>query len=203
MAEVMLNLAAAPAISSIRCLKCGAESNVAYVIIGAERGLAGSFNSNVMNKAMAEISEHNPEQVKLVLVGKKAVAFFRKRPYEISADIEARLGSQFRGHHAESPGRSEAMFESNEVDAVYLVYAKFITAMRQEPVASKLLPMAKPEVGEFEHAEFVFEPDRRAALGSADPEVCGHTGLPGAGRIAGQRAGRPHDRDVRRHQERR
>jgi F-type H+-transporting ATPase subunit gamma len=62
------------------------------------------------------------------------------------------------------------MFESKEVDAVYLIYAKFITAMRQEPVAVKLLPMTRPEVGEFEHAEFVFEPAAEPLLGALIPK---------------------------------
>jgi len=169
MAEVMTNLASRAGDIEHPLLEVRKETNVAYVIFGAERGLAGSFNSNVMNRAMAEIREHSPEQVRLVLVGKKAVGFFRKRPYQIYADTEIGKDVSF-ADITRITRLVRGMFENGEVDAVYLVYAKFITAMRQEPVATRLLPMTKPEVGEFEHAEFIFEPDPELLLGALIPK---------------------------------
>lgn len=169
MAEVMMNLASRAGDIEHPLLEVREETNVAYVIIGAERGLAGSFNSNVMNRAMSEITQHSPEQVRLVLVGKKAVAFFRKRPFKVSSDMEVGKDVSF-ADIVRITRLLRGIFESGEVDAVYLVYAKFITAMRQEPVAVRLLPMTKPEVGEFEHAEFVFEPDAELLLGTLIPK---------------------------------
>lgn len=169
MAEVMMNLASRAGDIEHPLLEVREETNVAYLVIGAERGLAGSFNANVMNKAMAEIRKHSPEQVRLVLVGKKAVAFFRKRPYEISADTEVGQEVSF-ADIMRITRLVRGMFESKEVDAVYLIYAKFITAMKQEPVAVKLLPMARPDVGEFEHGEFVFEPAAEPLLEALIPK---------------------------------
>jgi len=169
MAEVMMNLASRAGDIEHPLLEAREETNVAYVVIGAEKGLAGSFNANVMNKAMSEIRQHGPEQVRLVLVGKKAVGFFRKRPYEISADTEVGQEVSF-ADIMRITRLVRGMFESKNVDAVYLIYAKFITAMKQEPVAEKLLPMTRPEVGEFEHAEFVFEPAAEPLLEALIPK---------------------------------
>jgi F-type H+-transporting ATPase subunit gamma len=169
MAEVMANLAGSAGEIDHPLLEVREEKNVAYVVIGAERGLAGSFNSNVMNKALREIGTRDPATVKLVLVGKKAVAFFRKKPYEIAADME--VGSKMNFVDIKKvTTKVRTMFENSEVDAVYLIYAKFISAMRQAPTAARLLPMAKPEQHEFVKSEFVFEPEAATLLSTLLPK---------------------------------
>ena len=169
MHEVMGNLAASAGQIDHPLLEVREEHKVAYVIIGADRGLAGSYNSSVMHKAITSIGDRDPEDVKLILVGKKAIAFFRKRPYEIAERLQ-------------SPGKDisflnirgittklRSMFENREVDAVYLVYARFITAMTQDPTCIKLLPMATPSAGEVAPADFIFEPEARELLANLLP----------------------------------
>lgn len=168
MAEVMSNLAGSAGDITHPLLEVREERNVAYVIIGADRGLAGSFNSNVMNTAVREIGDRAPETVRLVLIGRKAVAFFRKKPYKLAYEMEMGPEVSFMDIR-KITSELRSMFENEEVDAVYLVYARFITAMRQEPTVARLLPMAKPEVGEFEHAQFSFEPEAESLLGKLIP----------------------------------
>lgn len=159
MHEVMSNVAASAGEVEHSLLVVREEQKVAYVVVGADRGLAGSYNNNVMNKAMEAIGKHDAEDVKLVLVGKKAVGFFKRKPYEVVSRLEApggeitftdvrMLTQQFRG-----------MFEAGEVDAVYLVYARFVTAMRQEPTVTRLLPMVAPLANAEQPIEFEFEPE--------------------------------------------
>lgn len=169
MAEVMANLAGSAGEIEHPLLEVREENNVAYVVIGAERGLAGSFNSNVMNKAIHEIGKRDPQTVKMVLVGRKAVAFFKKKPFPIAAELEVGADVTF-ADIKKITTQVRGMFESGEVDAVYLVYAKFITAMRQEPTATRLLPMTKPETHVFARSEFVFEPEAGALLGTLLPK---------------------------------
>ena len=59
------------------------------------------------------------------------------------------------------------MFESGEVDAVYLVYAKFMSAMRQEPTVVRLLPMATPEAGDEACRGFRVRAQRRPSCSAA------------------------------------
>ena len=61
------------------------------------------------------------------------------------------------------------MFESSEVDAVYLVYAKFLSPMRQDPTVVKLLPMSAPAGDEAAQADFIFEPQADQLLGALLP----------------------------------
>ena len=166
MREVMGNLASSVGEIEHPLLEVREENNVAFVVIGADRGLAGSYNSNVMNKAVREIADRDPSSVKLVLVGKKAIAFFKKRPFETVAELTP-PGSEVA--FADIRGvttQVRAMFESGEADSVYLVYAKFMSPMRQDATVVKLLPMSASvpvRAGfqippEQERADFIFEP---------------------------------------------
>lgn len=163
--EVMANLAASAGDIQHPLLAQREEQRVAFVIIGAERGLAGSYNANVMNAALHAIGDRDPSDVKLVLMGRKAVGFFRRKPYEIVARLESPSGEVLFGDVRRVSAQVRNMFEREEVDAVYLVYARFITAMRQQPTVVKLLPMVRPSAEEVAPPEFEFEPSARELLG--------------------------------------
>lgn len=163
--EVMANLAASAGDIQHPLLAQREEQRVAFVIIGAERGLAGSYNANVMNAALHAIGDRDPSDVKLVLMGRKAVGFFRRKPYEIVARLESPSGEVLFGDVRRVSAQVRNMFERAEVDAVYLVYARFITAMRQQPTVVKLLPMVRPSAEEVAPPELEFEPSARELLG--------------------------------------
>lgn len=173
MREVMANLASSVGEIEHPLLEVREERNVAFVVIGADRGLAGSYNHNVMHKAVREIGERDPATVKLVLIGKKAAGFFKKRPYQKVAELSP-PGSQVAfADIREVTTQVRSMFESREVDAVYLVYAKFLSPMRQDPTVVRLLPMSAPtldRVGfEDQGADFIFEPRAEQLLGALLP----------------------------------
>lgn len=167
--QVMANLAAAAGEIEHPLLEVREENAVAFVVIGADRGLAGSYNVSVMARATTEIGERDPDKVKMVLVGKKAVAFFRRRPYEIVERLEA-PGSEISFASIRGvTGVVRSMFERGEVDAVYLVYAQFVSAVQQRPTVVRLLPIARPSAEETGAADFIFEPGARELLGKLLP----------------------------------
>ena len=173
MREVMANLAANVGEIEHPLLEVREENNAAFVIIGADRGLAGSYNNNVMHKAIKEIGDRDPESVKLVLIGKKAAGFFKRKPYQTIAEPAVSIADvQFAEIRAVT-ARVRSMFESGEVDAVYLVYARFMSAMRQDPTCVKLLPMSTPSgshVGAAQQGvDYIFEPPAEELLGKLLP----------------------------------
>jgi len=169
MQQVMQNLSLSVGNISHPLLETREERNAAFVIIGADRGLAGSYNHNVMEEALREISARDAETVKLILLGKKAVGFFKRRPYEVMSTLEAAGSEVGFGTIRSLTAQARAMFESGQVDAVYLVYARFISAMRQIPTVVKLLPMSKPDAAEGGPVEFEFEPKAEALLANLLP----------------------------------
>lgn len=136
------------------------EENIAVIVIGAERGLAGSYNVNLIRTAMDLLKDRDPATVKLLTLGRKAEMLLRHRPYPIimssglpPADIQF---ADIRQVAVEV----RRLFESKQVDAVYLVYAKFINAAVQQPTTLKLLPITPPSGEDIGHtAEYIFEPD--------------------------------------------
>ena len=169
MREVMTGLAGRAGDISHPLLVVREERNVALVVIGADRGLAGSYNVNVMHRALDEIGDRAPESVRLVLMGRKGASFFRRRPYPIVRMVEAPASGVAFADIRAITNEVRQMFESAEVDAVYLVYARFISPTTQEPTAVKLLPMATPEAEDGAAGDFIFEPDAAGLLGRLLP----------------------------------
>ncbi len=170
MREVMGNLAASVGEIKHPLLEVREEDSIGYVIIGADGGLAGSYNASVMHYALNDINSRDPEDVKLVLIGSKAISFFKRRSYDVVAEFDP-PGSELTFSDIRGITRQmRSMFENKEVDAVYLVYARFVSAMRQDPTVVKLLPLsAPPGDPDSPSADFIFEPEAKSILGALLP----------------------------------
>ncbi len=146
------------------------EERIAVIIIGAERGLAGSYNPNLMRSAMELLSGRDPESVKLLIFGRRAEGFFKRKPYEIVMTSALPATNLQFSDVQPAAVRVREMFSRGEVDAVYVVYAKFINAAVQRPTALKLLPITPPDTAEETGSvEYLFEPDANHLLGRLLP----------------------------------
>lgn len=135
------------------------EETIAAVIIGADRGMAGAYNANIMRKAMSLLQDRAPDKVNLLLVGKKAAAFFRRHPYEVVATLSIPTANVTFSDIREIAWTLRTLFETKKVDSVYLVYAEFVTAMVQRPKVHKLLPVEPEHKMQDEAREYIFEPE--------------------------------------------
>lgn len=170
MHEVMHSLSGSAGQVQHPLLEVREEKTVGFLVVGAERGLAGSYNGNVISRAMDELAKIDHSASRLFAVGKKAIAFFRRRRFQLIGSLEA-SGSEVSFIEVRRiTNQLRAAFESGEVDAVYLVYAKFLSPMRQEPTVVKLLPMTAPESDGRVAEEFIFEPDAAKLLGDLLPK---------------------------------
>lgn len=134
---------------------------VALVLITAERGLCGSYNTNLLKTAQRWLDTQSTEKT-LVSVGKKGNLFFSKRGYEVSHAFTVPTAGADLSDAVTLTNTISEMFTNGEVDAVYLCYSKFISAIRQEPKVIQLLPIEPPQLEEGEAAaqgkEYAFEP---------------------------------------------
>ena len=137
---------------------------VAIMIVTSDRGLCGSFNSNIIRRAVEVIDAEKTEDIKLVTVGRKGHDFFRKRGYNIiqyHADIFRYL------HFGNAVSIGEAvtrLYVQQELDRVYLVYNEFKSAIQQFVITEQLLPIIPDEPGEGFTYDFIFEPSSAAVL---------------------------------------
>src|SRR5467141_2444561 len=132
------------------------------VIITADKGLAGAFNSNVIRRALELIRQSNTTEVTLVVVGRKARDFYRRRPWTIKRDMIAFWDRLAYSHASELADYFMQQYLDGEVDEVYLVYNEFRSVAVQRPVREQLLPI--PRKSGAEAVDYLYEPDPKAIL---------------------------------------
>lgn len=120
---------------------------VAVLVLTANRGLAGAFNSNIIKEARNLLARLNAEKVdaELHVVGRKGLGYFRFTGRAVASsrtDIGDRPSVE---QAAELVDGLMARFASGELDAVYVVSAKFRSALSTPPHTERILPVTPPE----------------------------------------------------------
>ena len=142
------------------------------IVITADRGLCGSFNSNVLKAAGQFVqSDGRDGDVALGLIGRKGRDFFRRRGFEVRYEKVGafqRLG--FDDGVAVGNAAIEA-FTTGEVSSVYLVYNEFKSVMSQRIVVERLLPVPRLEHEEETgpSVDYLYEPQPDAIFGDLLP----------------------------------
>ncbi len=153
----------------IALLKQRPVRGIGFVVIGPDRGLSGALPSNINRKAastalgeqrrFAEQGER--PTVEYVVVGRKARDFVIRNELHMIAEFT---------NYGDRPSLADATaiaqvatdaFLKGEVDVVYLIYAKFVNTVTQQPTAVQLLPVQPPpeQEGESRNIEYIYEPD--------------------------------------------
>jgi F-type H+-transporting ATPase subunit gamma len=146
------------------------EHKVLLVIVTADKGLCGAFNSNVIRAAMNAMHENRWSSVELLPIGRKANDFFRRRTIPIRREAT-------HVFQALSPQTARGIaatliedFVSEKVDAVYAVYNEFKSIISQRVRVERLLPIERAwdEVGT--EVEYLYEPDPATILSELLPK---------------------------------
>jgi F-type H+-transporting ATPase subunit gamma len=151
--KVIANLAATGAEHPLLA-KRDPMAKIGLVVLSADRGLAGSYNSNVIRTGESRLRQFEEEGgaggsgvspgdrgYELFLVGRKAQGYFRFRGYSIKG---AYLGMSDTPSYEDArtvAGEVMAAYEAGEVDIVEVAYTQFLSAATQRPVLRRLLPV--------------------------------------------------------------
>jgi F-type H+-transporting ATPase subunit gamma len=166
--EVLGRLAQASAEMDHPLLKVREPNKVVYVVVTADRGLCGGYNANIIKRAATEIAAQQV-QAELVSIGKKGRDFFKRKEQVLVREF-INLGEDTSMIQSREIARYLSdIYEKGECDEVYLVYTEFITAMRQKPVVTKLLPLEQPEEAAADETEYLFEPEAEEVLATLLP----------------------------------
>ena len=137
---------------------------VGFIVISTDRGLCGGLNANLFRKVVGDMAGWRDKgvEVDMVLVGAKAVQFFR------------RMGGSVLGtasHLGDQPSVNDLIgaitimlnaYEEGKIDRLFLLHNVFVSAMSQKPVAAPLLPVseiAEKEEEMQEHWDYIYEPE--------------------------------------------
>jgi len=139
---------------------------IGVVLVTADRGLAGAFNTNVIRRAVRFIREDTGLPADLITVGRKGRDFFSRTTQEIEAEFTALGDAPSMDTLRPIIDIAVEDFTSGRVDAVYLIYTKFVNTLSQQPEVLQILPITTPEdaTAEEQIQDFIFEPDPTTVL---------------------------------------
>jgi len=128
---------------------------VAYLVISADKGLAGPYSSNVIKEVLPQIA--GKDNVSLITVGRKSRDYFKRRDYKVAEEYTG-FSEKPTYQHAATIAKTVAEgFIAGTYDEIHMVYTQFISALTQKPVSVKLLPVE--DTGAVtEQQEYIFEP---------------------------------------------
>jgi F-type H+-transporting ATPase subunit gamma len=142
------------------------------VIITADKGLCGAFNSNILRASLAFLREQGQVDLTLVVVGKKARDFYRRRPWTVKSAMLGFFDRLAYSHAQELAGGLMQEYLGGEVDEVHLMYNEFRSVAVQRVKREQLLPIEPARVAEGQAAaggDYIYEPGPGAILAALLP----------------------------------
>ncbi len=162
--EVVAGLASEASLREHRLVRTRTpESRVLLIIFTADRGLCGGFNANLIRQSEAFLAREGTTP-SLAIVGRKGFDFYKKRAVEIREQYVGIAGRAPVEVARELVARVVTLFVEEEVDAVYVLYSQFRSALSQLPTIERVLPIEAPAAESEGGREYLFEPSREAVI---------------------------------------
>jgi F-type H+-transporting ATPase subunit gamma len=162
-----------PAAQLQRILLGQNEQRIRLVVVSADRGLAGAYNSNIFRRTERFITEQKllgGRTVELCVLGKKGRDYFRRRPHKVVSDLGGADPKTAGARAKELAAMLTAALLADQVDAVYVVYNEFKSAATQSVRLERLLPISvkPPATGATDEpqtlVDYLYEPGREEVL---------------------------------------
>jgi len=139
------------------------EKNIEGVVITSDKGLCGAFNTNLLEKALSFFEEKaRYSQVNLVLIGERAVTFFKKYPFPVDRAYSKQAQKLTLEDLEEMAQFLMRLYVFNKTDAVYVAYNEFKSILSPQVTITRLLPLSPQE----REAQEVLSPDWEPEAGS-------------------------------------
>ncbi|WP_102026433.1 F0F1 ATP synthase subunit gamma [Salirhabdus sp. Marseille-P4669] len=141
--EVVASIASGSMDANHPMLQSREVKKTGYLVITADRGLAGAYNSNVLRKAMNAIrSRHaSPDEYTVIVFGKVGREFFKKQNAPISYEIVGLSDQPDFADIKSIANDTVNLFVNEEIDELYIYYNHFINTISQEVEEKKILPL--------------------------------------------------------------
>jgi len=157
--NVLANLAGRVENIAHPLLEIRPEERILVVVVTADRGLCGAFNSTLIRTAQNFLRDNATKGATLYPVGRKGRDFFRRREVPITADYVNFFNKLDYGNAREISEKIVGLYTEAEIDAVYMVYNEFKSAIQQRVSLEKLLPLGRTDLQQTTAAplEYIFE----------------------------------------------
>lgn len=164
---VLQNLASQTATLSHPLLETREEKNVDLILVTSDRGLCGGFNANLIRMAEAFVRERPGQKVTISFVGRRGFDYFKRRSVTVGEQHINLFGKLTPVLAHELGLRMSQRFINGETDGVFVLYARFRSAVSQIPTTDKVLPVSSREdVSTQASLEYLYEPEPQELLAS-------------------------------------
>lgn len=156
--KVLANLSSRIENVSHPLLEVRPEEKLLLLVVTADRGLCGAFNSNIIRTGQMFIREHSGQNVSLSFAGRKGRDFFRRRRVTIHSEFINIFSRLDYGNAKDIAERVTASYAKTEFDAVYLLYNEFKSVIQQRVVVEQLLPLSRSELRDTQsRIDYIYE----------------------------------------------
>ncbi len=152
------------------------EKNILIVGVSSDRGLCGSFNSNVFKGVLKLIqdkyeSQHKKGNVAILPIGKKALEFFTKRKVSTIADYSTILTNISFENVANAAEYMMSAFQTGKYDKIEIVYNEFKNVATQILRTEQFLPVLPPKTdAKAAEVDYIYQPDREEIVTGLIPK---------------------------------
>ena len=148
------------------------ERPTLLVVVTADKGLCGSFNTNIIKAAGRVIARSGGHDVSMGLVGRKGRDFFGKRGFDVRFELINIFGRLEYSHAQTIASAAIEAFTGGQVDSVQLVYNEFKNVLQQRVVVDQVLPITRLETSSADvelPADYLYEPDAAVIFNTLIP----------------------------------
>lgn len=160
MKQVLASAAARAEASAHPLLQLPAGNNrIEVVLVTSDRGMCGAFNTNIVKAATRFLEQRQDETLSVHCIGKKGRDYFRRQGYNIRKEY-VDLFRNLTFQHATAIARDLMdRFIDKDLDEIYVAYNEFKSAIQQNVVVERLLPLEREELAEDEpRGDYLYEP---------------------------------------------
>ncbi|MBP0979720.1 MAG: ATP synthase F1 subunit gamma [Oscillospiraceae bacterium] len=144
-----------------------------YVIIAGDKGLAGSYNGNILRTAQSELLKYNKNNILIASISKKSTDFFKKTDYDLYYKHEGLLENFNIDLAFEISKKLIDGFLNNQFQELSIIFTDFVSVLAQKPVIKKILPLDFSDFSDFNNIKnknVIYDPSPGAVLDMIVPQ---------------------------------
>lgn len=141
--------------------------SIAILVMTSDRGLCGSFNSSTLKELERLVKKLKNKNITIIPFGRKAIDFISKKKYNFSESFSKISPEEMNGIAGDISIEIVDKYNNHIYDEVYVIYNKFISALRYDLTCERIIPIARMEA-EI-NSEYIFEPNTEYILSALLP----------------------------------
>ncbi len=138
----------------------GKAERIAVIVIGTDRGLCGAYNNNIFSTVEAFLKDHSPNDVDLIVFGRKAIDHFKRKKWPVINAIPD-WGGKIELPVVDTLSKFLIdKFLHGQYKSIWLIYTQHLTIFSRKVMTEQLLPITLvPEKNVLQNRDYIFEPD--------------------------------------------